>query len=340
MERYTFNGKFQGNILIVGRTGCGKTTFMQKLALNKYFGILKKAEWVLYIPLIEKREAEIQSNFSCVVDFWYPCSVDELDELLEQFKQKSRSEEEISGKRSASKNIFGEKTNRDRLIVLDDISGLADESKKFASFLTVARKYSFNCGYIFLSIHTEKTIWQTILSQTNIYNIFPATVPFNSVKKILEGACIRKTMKYIPRSALWISRLFIELANRNEKIFLTLDCSNTNRDGPRRFRTEADNPDFKACYFNSTDDEQVYNEFVSQQIKSSSNQNNFQFKIVELKSKTNSALSFDAAKELRNLKRNDASTNKKKGYLEEVRNVEIHSSQYPPLKKVMDDLEK
>ena len=25
---YTYDGKFEGNILIVGRTGCGKTTFV------------------------------------------------------------------------------------------------------------------------------------------------------------------------------------------------------------------------------------------------------------------------------------------------------------------------
>ena len=96
--------------------------------------------------------------------------------------------------------------------------------------MTVARKYNYNCVYIFHTIYPEKANWQTILSQTNIYNIFPATVPLNSVRKILEGACIRKTSKYIPQASLWISRLFIELANRNDKVCLTLDCSNTKTD--------------------------------------------------------------------------------------------------------------
>ena len=192
MEKYTYDGPFRGNILKVGRTGCGKTTFMQKLALNNFFGVLKKAEWVSYIPLTSKREAKIASDFSCSTDFWYPRTPDKLMDLLEEFKQKSRSEdEEVSESWSAVKSVFGEKSNSDKLIVLDDVSGLAGESKKFASFLTVARKYGYNCVCIFYSIQTDNAIWKSILS----------TVPCNSVKKIIDGACIRKTSKYIPQSA-------------------------------------------------------------------------------------------------------------------------------------------
>ena len=78
MEKYTYDGKFQGNILIMGRTECGKTTFMQKVVLNNFFGKIERAEWVSYIPLTSKRE--IQSNFSCDVKFYYPRSVGELED--------------------------------------------------------------------------------------------------------------------------------------------------------------------------------------------------------------------------------------------------------------------
>ena len=37
-REYTYDGKFEGNSLMVGRTGCGKTTFIQKLGKNKLFG--------------------------------------------------------------------------------------------------------------------------------------------------------------------------------------------------------------------------------------------------------------------------------------------------------------
>ena len=308
MEKYVYDGKFSGNILIVGRTECGKTTFVQKLALNNFFGDLKKVKWVSGIRLSKRREAEIESNFSCEVKFSYPIDEDEFADKLEEFKLESESE---NNSENNNVNVFGEKSVRDRLIVFDDVSGLADTSKKFDSFLTVARKYSYNCVYIFHTIYPEKSNWRTILSQTNIFNIFPASVSLNMVRKILEGVCIRKTSKYIPHASLWISRLFIELANRNDKVCLTLDCSNTNRDGPGRFRSEADNPDKQLCYFNSANDEQVYNEFFSKRIKSSEFENNFHFKIVEVKSKTNKNISFDASNKLQELnKDNDTETSR------------------------------
>ena len=57
MQNYTYSGKFSGNVLIVGRTKCGKTTFMQKLALHNFFGKLKKAEWISGITLTKKKRS-------------------------------------------------------------------------------------------------------------------------------------------------------------------------------------------------------------------------------------------------------------------------------------------
>ena len=120
----------------------------------------------------------------------------------------------------------------------------------------------------------------------------------------------KKQEKYIPQTSLWISRLFVELDNRNDKFCLTLDSTNTNKDGLGSFRTEADNPDYQLCYFNSANDEQVYNEFVSDRIKCDSSENNFHFKIVELKSKTDKDFSFNANEELRQLNNNDTKTSR------------------------------
>ena len=290
-SRYIYDGRFRGNILVLGRTECGKTSFVQKLALYDFFGELKSAKWVSGIQLNESREAKIESNFSCDISFFYPNDVHELADLIEEFKLEVETEKNETDNENVT--IFGEIINRDRLIVFDDVSGLADNSNKFANFLTVARKYKYNCIYIFHTIYPEKATWKTILSQTNIFNIFPASVSLNSVKRILEGSCVRKTTRYIPRSLLWINRLFIELANKNQKVCLTLDCSNTNRDGPSRFRSDANNPDKQVCYFNTPTDEQVYNEFIARRIKSKELKDEIQFEITEVKSKTNKNVVFD-----------------------------------------------
>ena len=294
--KYIYDGKFKGNILVLGRTECGKTSFVQKLALFDFFGSLKNAKWVSGIKLNTRREGEIESNFSCDVTFYYPEDVNELTDLIEEFKLEVETEKTVNQNENVS--VFGEKINRDRLIVFDDISGLADNSTKFVNFLTVARKYKYNCVYIFHTIYPEKATWKTILSQTNIFNIFPASVSLNSVKRILEGSCVRKTTKTISRSLLWINRLFIELANKNQKVCLTLDCSNTNREGPSRFRSNADNPEKQVCYFNLPADEQVYNEFVATRIKSKEFQNDIYFEITDIKSKTKKNVVFDISTQI------------------------------------------
>ena len=297
--KYIYDDRFKGNILVLGRTECGKTSFVQKLALYDFFGKLKSAKWVSGIQLNESREAEIESNFSCDISFFYPNDVHELADLIDEFKLEVETEKNETDDKNVT--IFGERINRDRLIVFDDVSGLADSSNKFTSFLTVARKYKYNCVYIFHTIYPEKTTWKTILSQTNIFNIFPASVSLNSIKRILDGSCVRKTTRYIPRSLLWINRLFIELANKNQKVCLTLDCSNTNRDGPSRFRSDANNPDKQVCYFNTPTDEQVYNEFIARRIKSKELKDEIQFEITEVKSKTNKNVVFDVSNKIEKL---------------------------------------
>ena len=127
---YVYDGKFSGNILVVGRTGCGKTAFVQKLAINKFFGELNKAKWVSFIKLDKQRETEIQSCFECELGFYYPRNKEQFEELLEYFKTKSNSLEIDNTDINRGKNDVnyltnhGEKSNRNRLIVMGDVSGL------------------------------------------------------------------------------------------------------------------------------------------------------------------------------------------------------------------------
>ena len=181
-----YNGQFSGNILVVGRTNCGKTTFIEKLGLNNFFGNITKTEWVSGKTIDKKREGEIQSYFKNETEVHVAEDEDELKALIETFKQRS---EESDDNQSDEKNVnylFGENKKLDRLIIMDDVSGIADTSKYFSNFLTVSRKYGYNCVYVFHVINSSSQIWQKIISQTNIFNIFPATVPLIVFQKLFK----------------------------------------------------------------------------------------------------------------------------------------------------------
>ena len=119
-----------------------------------------------YIKLDKQREAELQSCFDCQLDFYYPRNKEQFENLLEYFKTKSNfiepndtySEENFSNNNVNYGQNYGEKSYRNRLIVMDDVSSLADTSSKFASFLTIARKFKYHCLYIFHAIHPEKSV--------------------------------------------------------------------------------------------------------------------------------------------------------------------------------------
>ena len=140
-KEYTYDGQFDGNILVVGRTGCGKTTFIEKLGKNKLFGSrIKDVFWVSKIVLSEEREELIRESFVEKSDY--------VDSEL------------------------GENLKINKLIVMDDVSGLADRSNEFSDFLTVSRKYGFSCLYVFHTIYPGKQNWEMIMSQTHIFNFF------------------------------------------------------------------------------------------------------------------------------------------------------------------------
>ena len=56
----------------------------------------------------------------------------------------------------------------DKVIVMDDISDIADTSNQFATFLAVSRKYGLTCVYIFHTIYLTRQNWQMIMLQAKI----------------------------------------------------------------------------------------------------------------------------------------------------------------------------
>ena len=279
-----YDGQFYGNILVVGRTGCGKTTFLEKLGLNNFIGKIVKPEWISGIDIDKKREAKIQSYFRNETEVHVVREQDELDSLIETFKLRSREE-------------TTEDKKLDRLIIMDDVSGVTDISKKLANFLTVSRKFGYNCAYVFHVIVPASQIWQKIISQTNMFNIFIASVPHNTVAKIIQSNCILQSKKYVPARSLWLNRVFTDLANSHEKHCLTIDCGYINKNGPGRYRSLADNPEKQVCYFNKPNDDVFYNTFISERIKGEKFDDGIYFKIEKVRGKTDKE-NFDAKRTL------------------------------------------
>ena len=84
--KYSFDGKFEGNILIIGRTRCGKTTFVQNLGKNKLFGDIRTVYWISKITLSEEREEKIRQCFeNQEVNFNYPENLDDFNYLIQIF---------------------------------------------------------------------------------------------------------------------------------------------------------------------------------------------------------------------------------------------------------------
>ena len=201
----------------------------------------------------------------------------------------------------------------DCLIVMGDVSGLADSCKEFADLLTITRKYRYHCVYVFHIIIPDKETWKKIVSQRNIFNIFPSSVPFHTVSKILQSNYVPTTTKYVFIRSMWINMFFIDLANRYERNCLTVDCSGIDKNGPGRYRTKADNPEKQVCYFNEPRNDQVYNVFISERIKSGDFEKGIYFKTDRVKSKTDSE-TFSAKQELeRNGSGNDRLSERDRG---------------------------
>ena len=87
-----YNRQVYGIVLVVGRTGCRKTIFLEKLGLNNFFSNIIKTEWISGIDIDKKREAEIQSYFSNETEVHVAKERDELDSLIQIFKPRSRED--------------------------------------------------------------------------------------------------------------------------------------------------------------------------------------------------------------------------------------------------------
>ena len=215
-------------------------------------GGLKEIFWISKISLSSQREGNIRSCFKKHVEFKYTNNNMYLD-----FFQRKRDTESNDNILMGEDNVFN------KLIVIDDVSGLADKSDNFANILTVSKKFTFTCVYVFYTIYPTRSGWQMILSQTKIFNVFPGSLQTSSVIKILSSYCSRYTYEYIPRRELWLTRSYFEISNSNKKQCLAIDMKHVNDLGPAKFRTGGENDKEQVYYYSYNKKDRAFNRFLA-----------------------------------------------------------------------------
>ena len=181
-ESFTYDATFSDNILVVGQTGCGNTSFVQGLGKNKIVGDgLLNADWLSKINLTKAREDQIRKCFEYRnIEFHYPNNTDELEWIIETFQKDSLDQDKEETNNNFDCYYFEENEKSDKLSVMNDVSSLADKSNDFSNFLTVSRKFGYICLYIFHIVYPTKSIRQ----MTKIFNIFTSFGQLGNILKM------------------------------------------------------------------------------------------------------------------------------------------------------------
>ena len=64
-NNFMYDGTFNRNMLVIGQTRCGKTSFVQRLGKNKIFGSIDSVDWISKIELSVAREHQIIEYLLC-----------------------------------------------------------------------------------------------------------------------------------------------------------------------------------------------------------------------------------------------------------------------------------
>ena len=112
--------------------------------------------------------------------------------LFKIFKEKRKNNDNDNYNDDDDVNIFGEKIKLDKLNIMDNVLGLADKLNEFESFLKIYRKFGFSCIHLLHITYLKISIWQMIILQTKIFNIFPVLIEISNIVKIITNKCNRE----------------------------------------------------------------------------------------------------------------------------------------------------
>ena len=209
------------------------------------FGKLEGIHWISQIGLSKQREAEIDLCFKPKVEFYQPQDKYDLKKTFtdlenlykERVKKNKIAQSEGSG--------MGEHVERDSLIVLD-----------------VCRKFGYSLLYVFHETVQSRPRWKDILSQTQIFCVFPWALDLfiNYLMKFVTRSGSGRG--YVSRQQMWITNLVKALAKKSGYSCFCAD-RRPHVSGAARYRSQVENPTVQYCYLNSSTWDKLFDTFTS-----------------------------------------------------------------------------
>ena len=141
-----YDGQISRNVLVLDSTGSGKTTLVQEMASNSMFGELGGGHWISQLQLYKLREAEIDSRFTPKFEFYSPQDEEDLEKAFDDVENIYRERVQkitFDNESNDVSNGMGEYPERNSVVILDDVSGLADRSKSFVVFMVTCRMFGY-----------------------------------------------------------------------------------------------------------------------------------------------------------------------------------------------------
>ena len=182
-----YNGSLSdGNTVIVGKPNSGKTQYVCKCLMNGMFG---DVEELFYIApsetLTNDRKKKMYDMFENNEKKSFKLNIDtasnktDLDSTLDKIKvylntkiDEVNNETDDVHDENINVESEGENPKITRLLLLDDMSTIADKSQSFANFYTRARKLGLSIVTIFHDINTSTGYWPVLNSCTNRFIFF------------------------------------------------------------------------------------------------------------------------------------------------------------------------
>ena len=329
----TYSPVLSGNIMLVGGTETGKTSYLQEIILNGFLPkTIKKIYWVSGIYLDEKRIKELTSNFSNYnpkfthvpdnttfnkvlnnlkvlpesnnkdnSDSDSDNASSEIDDSNENNNLETNNESTPEKKRL--KNFIGENVISNSLVVFDDITKVVEKFGDFVHFLTICRKLGYTCIYI---MHSLKAKWIPIMEQTKNFVFFKTAAITATMTNFMRDQAVQINKKsYRTGRKNWVYQVFMDQVQRGSfQSHLLLDIRRLNeKTPPALIRGQTNNPVHQTCYFVSQDNDNDYDTYVSHRI----NKDIFKIKTSVGKTNFGDRYSLDAGKNLRRIN-NDSRT--------------------------------